>query len=431
MSERLHASQEWLAQVLAQAAGGGPREAAIGALLVTVAALGALLVLRFFFRRLGRRVERLRGTRIPPLRFQDQELLSADETTRMVQGSVRVVRLAAYLLLAYVYLNLLFQLSPVTRAISDRLLGSLLDVLRSMALAVVGYLPDLIFLIVLFLAGRWVLRLVRLVFDGIAAGRIRIARFDSEWARPTLGIVRFLIVAFLAVMAFPYLPGSASPAFQGVSIFLGVLVSLGSSGAVANVISGIVLTYTRAFRVGDRVKIADAQGDVLEKTVFVTRLRTVKNVDITIPNALVMSNHIINFSAQAAGEGLVLHTTVTIGYDTPWERVRDALLGAARATEGVLETPAPFVHQTGLDDFYVRYELNVYTREAKRMAAVYSELHRHVLEQCHAAGIEIASPHLAAVRDANALQVPADYLPKDYRPAAFRVLPLRSPRREG
>jgi small-conductance mechanosensitive channel len=430
MAERLQAWHRWLAELVARAAAGGPREALIVVLLVTSAAAGVLLVLRLLFGRLERQVERLRGTRIPPIRLQSQELLSADETTRMVQGLVRLVRLATYFLLAYVYLNLLFQLSPTTKALSDSLLGYLAETLRAIVLAVIGYLPNLVFLIVLFFVGRSVVRLAGLISNGIVTGRIRLPGFDPEWARPTFNIVRFLIVAFLAVIAFPYLPGSATPAFQGISIFVGVLVSLGSSGAVADVISGIVLTYTRAFRVGDRVRIADAQGDVLEKTLFVTRVRTVKNVDITIPNALVMSNPIINFSAQAADKGLVLHTTLTIGYDVPWEKVRDALLEAARVTDGVLESPAPFVHQTGLDDFYVRYELNVYTRDAKGMATVYSELHRHVLERCHAAGIEIASPHLAAVRDANPLQMPTEYLPKDYQPAAFRVLPLGTARRE-
>jgi len=343
---------------------------------------------------------------------------------------VRLVKGAAYLLLAYVYVNFVFQIFPTTKALSDRLLGYLFDAVRGIGLAVVGYIPSLIFLILIFFAGRFIVRLTWVVFNGIAIGRIRVSGFEAEWAVPSFKIVRFLIVAFLAVIAFPYLPGSASPAFQGVSIFLGVLVSLGSSGAVSDVISGIVLTYTRAFRIGDRVRIADAQGDVLEKTLFVTRVRTIKNIDITIPNGLVMSNHIINFSAQARAEGILLHTTITIGYDVPWRRVEEALLEAARATEGILETPPPFVWQTALDDFYVHYELNASTREARKMGAVYSSLHRNVLERCHAAGIEIASPHLSAVRDGNQIQMPDEYLPKNYRPAAFRILPLRRSKTE-
>jgi small-conductance mechanosensitive channel len=272
--------------------------------------------------------------------------------------------------------------------------------------------------------------LVQAIFMRIAEGRIRIHGFDREWAGPTFNILRVLIVAFLAVIAFPYFPGSASPAFQGISIFVGVLVSLGSTAAIADVTSGIVLTYTRAFHVGDRVRIADTEGDVVEKTLFVTRVRTVKNVDVTIPNALVMSNHIINFSTQARAGGLLLHTTVTIGYDVPWQTVHRALIDAALATEGIERSPEPFVLQTGLDDFYVHYELNAHTRDAKGKGQTYSALHRNMLERCHAAGIEIASPHLSAVRDGNRLQVPDDYLPKNYAPAAFRVWRLPAAKKD-
>jgi small-conductance mechanosensitive channel len=214
-------------------------------------------------------------------------------------------------------------------------------------------------------------------------------------------------------------------------VFFGVLVSVGSSGAVADVVSGIVLTYTRAFHMGDRVRIADAEGDVLEKTLFVTRVRTTKNVDITIPNALVMSNHIINFSAQARRGGLILHTTVTIGYDVLPARVCELLIAAARETESILDTPEPFVSQTALGDFYVHYELNAHTKDAKRMGITYSDLHRAILDKFNEAGVEIASPHLSSVRDGNQTQLPDDYLPKDYKPAAFRILPLRAFRSDG
>ncbi|MFQ5680022.1 MAG: mechanosensitive ion channel family protein [Gemmatimonadota bacterium] len=281
-------------------------------------------------------------------------------------------------------------------------------------------------MILFFLATRLV-KLLELVFRGIASRRIRLKGFHAEWARPTFKISRGLVWAFFLVVAFPYLPGSGSPAFQGVSIFLGVLLSLGGSSAVANVIAGTVLTYMRAFRIGERVKIADAVGDVVEKTMFVTRVRTVKNVVITIPNAMVMSNHIVNYSAQAETTGVTLHTTVTLGYDLPWPRVHERLVAAARATSRVEEEPAPFVLQKSLDDFTVAYELNATTREPAEMQAIYSELHQNIQNELHAAGIEIASPHLAAVRDGNRVNIPEDYLPKEYEPPAFRVLPVAVP----
>lgn len=426
MEERTQPIREWLQRMIHQVGQGDFWWSLAAAGLITAVALVFYLLLRFCFGKIAKRIEAWRGTVIGPIRFQRQEVLSADETTNTALGTVRLIAVVTYLLLAYVYLNSVFKLFPVTAGIADRLIGHLLFATETIVGALLSYVPSLVFLGLLFALGRWVVRIERLIFSGISIKRIRIQGFDADWAWPTFKIVRFLTIAFFLVVAFPYLPGSTSPAFQAVSVFFGVLVSLGSSGAVADVVSGIVLTYTRAFHMGDRVRIADAEGDVLEKTMFVTRVRTTKNVDITIPNALVMSNHIINFSAQARQGELILHTTVTIGYDVDPNLVATLLVAAAQETEAILSTPEPFVSQTNLDDFYVHYELNAYTKDAKRMGITYSDLHRAILDKFNEAGVEIASPHLSAVRDGNEAQLPDEYLPKDYKPAAFRILPLRA-----
>jgi small-conductance mechanosensitive channel len=220
---------------------------------------------------------------------------------------------------------------------------------------------------------------------------------------------------------FPYLPGSDSPAFKGISIFLGVLFSLGSSSAVANVIAGVILTYTRAFKIGDRVQIADTVGDVMGKTLLATHVKTIKNVYITIPNSLVLGSHIINFSASAQGQPLILHTGVTIGYDAPWRQIHALLIAAAAATPGILPEPKPFVLQTSLDDFYVAYEINAYTDQPSGMALIYSNLHQNIQDKFNEAAVEIMSPHYHAVRDGNVTAIPENYLPHDYVPAAFRL----------
>jgi small-conductance mechanosensitive channel len=224
---------------------------------------------------------------------------------------------------------------------------------------------------------------------------------------------------------FPYIPGHSSPAFQGVSIFVGVLFSLGSAGAVSNIIAGVLLTYTRAFQIGDRIKIGDTFGDVLEKSLLATRIRTIKNEDVTVPNALVLSSHVVNFSSCAATGGLILHTSVTIGYDAPWRKVHELLIAAALSTRGILKSPDPFVLQTALNDFYVTYEINAYTDEPVRMVSVYAELHQNIQDSFNEAGVEICSPHFAAVRDANRIAIPTDYVPGSYTPPAFRVMPVR------
>jgi small-conductance mechanosensitive channel len=228
-------------------------------------------------------------------------------------------------------------------------------------------------------------------------------------------------VVFAMVVVFPYLPGGQSEAFKGVSIFLGVLLSLGSSSAVSNVLAGLVLTYMRPFHTGDRVKIADCAGDVLEKTLLVTRIRTIKNVEVVIPNAAILGTQILNYSALARSRGLILNTTVTIGYDAPWRTVHNLLIRAALRTEGVLTDPMPFVLETSLNDFHISYELNSYTDRANEMQDIYSRLHAAIQDSFNEAGVEIMSPTFYALRDGNSVTIPADHRPVDYETPAFRI----------
>ena len=239
-----------------------------------------------------------------------------------------------------------------------------------------------------------------LFFHQIEQGRLVFASFPAEWADPTNKIVRVLLIAFGVVVAFPYLPASDSPAFAGVSVFMGVLFSLASSSALSNMIAGIVLTYTGAFRLGDRVKVGDSFGDIIETSLLATRVRTIKNEDITIPNSVVLGSSTINYSREARTLGLILHTSVTIGYDAPWRKVHDLLIEAALATPGVLHQPRPFVWQTALNDFYVTYEINAYTDAPRDMVDIYAALHARIQDTFYAAGVEIMSPalHVAARR---------------------------------
>jgi small-conductance mechanosensitive channel len=292
---------------------------------------------------------------------------------------------------------------------------------EKIGLAVLSYLPNIFYILVIVVLIRLVIKIAHFFFSEIEKQTITIPGFYPEWATPTFKIVRFLMIAFGLVVAFPYLPGSESPAFKGVTIFLGVLFSLGSTSVVANVVTGVILTYTRAFQLGDRVKIADTIGDVVEKTLVVTRIRTIKNVDITIPNTMVLGSHITNFSSSAQSYGLILHTNVTIGYDAPWRKVHELLISAANATDNILEKPAPFVLQTSLDDFYVTYELNAFTEKPSVMAKTYSELHQNVQDKFNEAGVEIMSPHYSQIRDGNWIAIPEQYVPQDYVPRGLRI----------
>lgn len=399
-----------------------------GLALLDTAILAALLILfHKTFPKLYARIHAWRGRVIRAIKVQQVELLTADQIADTLIGAVKVIRILAVLFLLYVYLTTVLGIFPWTRGLSATLLDAVLSTLKTIGRTFTTFVPDLISIVIIVLVTRFVIKLIRLLFNGIGRGAVTFPGFYQEWAEPTYKIVRFLVIVFAAIASFPYIPGSQSDGFRGISVFLGLLISLGSAAAFSNIIAGVVLTYMRAFRVGDRVKIADTIGDVMEKTLLVTRIRTIKNVDITIPNAMVLGSHIINFSACAQGDGLILHTSVTIGYDTPWRTVHRLLINAAKATTHVLTNPEPFVLQTGLNDFYVTYEVNAYTDQPNRMATTYAELHQNIQDKFNEAGVEIMSPHYTQLRDGNKTTIPDQYLPPTYQAPGLRVWPLSSP----
>jgi small-conductance mechanosensitive channel len=331
------------------------------------------------------------------------------------------LRALLIVVLLYFYILIVLSLFPQTRNLASTILGYVFSPLNIAGKAFLSYLPKLFFILIIILITRYVSKLVRLLFVALGKGRIALPGFYSDWALPTFKIVRVAIIAFAGILIFPYLPGSDSSAFRGISLFLGALLSLGSVGSIANVMSGIVLTYMRAFKIGDRVKISETVGDVTEKTLLVTRIRTIKNEEITIPNAMILSSHIVNYSTSARDLGLILHTAVTIGYDAPWRKVHEALIAAALATEGILKEPSPFVLQTHLDDFYVRYEINAYSDQPNKMAVIYAHLHQNIQDAFNKAGLEIMSPHYSALRDGNQTTIPDVDGSRRSSPRGFRV----------
>lgn len=308
-----------------------------------------------------------------------------------------------------------------TRAISLTATQWVLSQIELLGKSALDYLPNLVVTAVVCLVTFYLLRLIKLVFAQIQKGDVKIRGFYPDWAEPTDKLIRLMVLILAVIVAFPYLPGAASPAFKGISIFLGVLLSLGSSSAVANAIAGIILTYMRSFLVGDWVQIGDTMGEVVETNVLVTRLLTPKAEIITIPNATVMSGSVKNFSTEAKKTGVIFHTTVSIGYDTPWRTVHELLVSAALATPHVLHDPAPFVLQRALNDFYPSYELNAYTDAPREVLNIYSDLHRNIQDKFNEAGVEICSPHFSALRDGNRTAMPDQYLGPDYKPAGFRL----------
>jgi small-conductance mechanosensitive channel len=318
-------------------------------------------------------------------------------------------------------LAFIFGLFPETAGFQVRFVHLLAENALSALAAVINYMPNLAIVLIVAMLTFGVIRTTRAIAAGVGDGSITIAGFYPEWAKPTYDILAFLLIMFGLVVAFPYLPGGRSPAFQGISIFIGVLVSLGSQSAMGNIIAGVILTYMRPYQIGDRVRVGEVEGDVVEKSLLVTRIRTIKNEEVIVPNSTILAGHVRNFSAQARTHGLILHSTVTIGYDAPWKKVHELLIRAALNTKGILRDPAPFVFQTSLNDFHVSYEINAYTNEAKRMHEILPELCSRIQDSFNEGGIEIMSPTFYALRDGNTVTIPAGYRPAGYTPPSFLV----------
>ncbi len=327
--------------------------------------------------------------------------LPVESLLRILKILAKAVRILFSLFLLYFYFSLVLGFFPWTHAIAATFLSFVLDPLAALWKGFVALLPDLAVIVIVSILTFYVLKFLKIISRELEQGGFEIEGFYQEWAMPTYKLVRILVIVFYLVVIFPYIPGSGSDAFKGVSIFLGVLFSLGSTSAVANMVAGVIITYMRPFRLGDRVRIGETEGDVIEKTLLVTRIRTIKNVDVTVPNTSVLGSQIFNFSlsSEANAPGLILNTTVTIGYDVPWRKVHELLVAAALATDHVLPEPKPFVLQTSLNDYHISYELNAHTRTPSKKALIYSLLHQNIQDTFDRAGVEILSPGYASLRD--------------------------------
>jgi small-conductance mechanosensitive channel len=345
---------------------------------------------------LSRLVERKVKKRIEEIERVSHRLVDAAQLWSWLGSGLRGLRKLTLVVIALTWLNAALGLYPWTRAFAGGFFQLLLNPLQRMGSSIVESLPDLAFLVILAIIVRFVLDAVRTFFRRIDRGWTRIENFDREWAMPTYRMVRILIIAFALVVAYPYIPGSESQAFKGVSIFLGVIFSIGSGSFIANIMAGYSLTYRGAFRPGDRVKIGEHVGEVMDVRALSTRLRTLKNEDINIPNSEVLTTAVVNYSNFPREEGIILHTEVGIGYDVPWRQVEAMLIMAASRTGGLEAKPPPFVLQLSMGDFTVVYQLNAHCRSVKRMPRIYSELHANIQDVFNEYAVQIMSPNYEA-----------------------------------
>jgi small-conductance mechanosensitive channel len=392
----------------------------IYSLLSTLIFILFLTMVERILKSIHKKINSWHGNRISDIKIQTLVLISGD---RIAGVLIKLLASAGFILkfiISYVYLSFVFSFFVWTRDFGTRLLSYILSGLYIIVGNFLSYIPHIFFILFVTVITYYIIKFVRFVFEELDKGTVEFPGFYREWAMPTYMIVRFLIIALSLIIIFPYLPGYDSPAFKGISLFLGVLLSLGSTAVVSNILAGIILIYMSAFKIGDRVKIGDVTGDIIEKTLLITRIRTTKNVDITMPNAMILGSYITNYSSASQKPGLILHTTVTIGYDVPWKDVHKLLIDAALATGDILKEPPPFILQTSLDDFYVSYQLNAYTNKSNSMARIYSEIHQNIQDKFNEGGVEIMSPHYRSMRDGNQTTIPAGYLPENYSPPPFK-----------
>lgn len=360
------------------------------------------------FNKLQKKTLRSRWKYIKDIQYKNYTLISAKNERRIMVIILKAFKWMVILLNLYFMIPLILSIFPVTRGWADEMYYFIKTPFYHMFEALWDYMPNLFMIAVIIFCSRYVLRFVRYIFREIESDKLQFSGFHRDWAAPTYSIVRIVLYAFIFILLFPYLPKSNSDIFKGVSVFVGVLFSLGSSSAISNMIAGLVITYMRPFKVGDHIKIGEMRGDVIEKTLLVTRLRTLKNEEITIPNSSVLSSNTINYSSYVNNPGLIVYTSVTIGYDVPRKDVEEALLAAAVRCHMIRKNPKPFVLEQSLNDFHIEYQLNAYTTEANRQATVYSDIRKHIIDVFNERGIEIMSPNYHAIRDGNKVTIPVN-----------------------
>lgn len=404
---------------LAEAVAAAERERAPGrvmrgvmhSLLATALAIALIWLMAWAARRLRALMlawvdERAVTLRSEPLR---QMLAGANAVADWLS---RAVLLVAVLVVGEEWLRYLFRQFDYTQPWATTMTAWIAAQAKLWAVAAVAAIPGLVTAVIIFLLARLCSQIVGLLFRGVQNGRFKLFGIDRQLAEPTRKLTVAGIWLFALAMAYPYLPGSSSDAFKGLSVLLGVMISLGGSSIVGQAAAGFTLLYARTMSVGDLVEVADVEGQVLQIGLFTTRIRTITGVEVSLPNMHVLSGKLLNYSRDPQAAGMWLETTVSIGYDTPWRQVHRLLLEAASKTVHVQGTPAAHVLQSALNDFYVAYVLRVHIVQLPLRAQILSELHANIQDAFNAAGVQIMSPNYIADPELPKIVAPADWDPK-------------------
>ena len=365
--------------------------------------LGVIIALVLFFRGLNYLAKKLKNytkkcfeLKFTPLIIRNYKLLDEPQALKIVFFTIDVLRYILFLLALVIAVPILFFIFPQTRDLAETLFGYIMTPIKSILSSIVQYIPNLFTIIIIWLFIHYIIKGLKYISREIAAGRLKFSGFYADWAIPTFNLVRFLLYVFLIAMIYPYLPGSDKGVFQGISIFIGLIVSLGSTAVIGNIVAGFVITYMRPFTIGDMIKLNDTIGSVIEKTPFVTRIRTLKNEIITIPNSFMLTTQTTNYSASANNYGLIIHTSIGVCYNVPNTKVHELLIKAALMTEGVLKDREPFVLDMKFEDLYQIYEINAYIKDVDAINKIYSGLHEHIQNLFIEAGIDLQIPFVVS-----------------------------------
>ena len=370
------------------------------AVVLIVIQILLFLLTKHFVRHIRRRVIDGFGGRLKPLVIKGYEFLNIHQAKRILLLLTRVLQVALIVIQLFISLPLLFSIFPETEKFTWNMINYVWNPLQDIALSFIHYFPNLVKVVIIIYIVRWLLKGIRYYTDEIARENIKIEGFYADWAEPSYQIIRIFFIAFSVIVIWPLLPGSESGIFKGVSIFVAALFSLGSTTTIGNLISGLIITYMRPFFVGDFVRIGESEGIVVEKNAFITRLRDIKDNIITVPNNSILSMQTVNYTAAVRhSQGSIVHSDFTFTYKVPRQTIEQYLLEAADRSALLLKDPKPFVLVTTLEDFYTRYEINAYTVETHRLFAVYSELHKNILDVFREHDLEPTSSHFVSVKE--------------------------------
>lgn len=378
------------------------------AVLVTLFAWWLAKRLNRILHWVGTRIERLIKSRTRDIKLPGIDQISQEALTTAVDTIAGLLRVMLVATLFYAWLVFTAYILDESHHYVWLILHPLQNSAASAAAALTDFLPNIVILVLIFAVGRVLQSIIRAFTSGIALGKITTFGLDSAVATPTHRILSFVLWVSMIILAAPYLPGSDSKAFQAVSVMLGVLVSLGSSSFISNLIAGLTLTYSRAYRIGDRVRIGPHLGDVVALGAITTRIRTIKDEELIIPNGFAHGNPIVNYSRFSSEPGVQAHVQVTIGYDIPYAIVESLLIRSALATPGIAAEPSPYVLQPDLLDNGIAYEICAYTRIPNELHLIEANLRRRIQDQFFAAGIELCTPAYTAIRDGNASVIPRE-----------------------